>query len=118
MVGQLARCFGQTRPSRDAAQGKKRLFYGSFLAGIFRRWATAATAGIASKGAAMHNGGLRITGEIFLHGIAYECLPPACRSASPIDVGFSDGSQGKGIYTIDTLTRVGRRLCFHHPSRG
>jgi hypothetical protein len=31
--------------------------------------------------------------------------------------GFSAGSQGKGIYTIDTLTRVGRRLCFHHPSR-
>jgi hypothetical protein len=31
--------------------------------------------------------------------------------------GFSGGSQGKGIYTIDTLTCVGRRLCFHHPSR-
>jgi hypothetical protein len=31
--------------------------------------------------------------------------------------GFSGGSQGKGIYTIDTLTRVGRRLCFHHASR-
>jgi hypothetical protein len=30
--------------------------------------------------------------------------------------GFSGGSQGKGIYTIGTLTRVGRRLCFHHPS--
>src|SRR5215471_9923135 len=47
-------------PSRDTAQGEKHRFYRHnfdlgaaaepFLAGIFRRWATDATAGMASKG--------------------------------------------------------------------